>query len=96
MAVACLGFFLPEARAEQKELGWIERSSVEGILAQFGHDNLRVVSGYKEAKDDPDDGPGWYITARCKDKKTDEDYNASLWVSDDWKKGRVISVRKRE
>ena len=80
--------------AERKELGWIERSSVGTILKQFGY-HYTVQSGYKTAQDDPEDGAGWYITVRCQNKDK-VDYNGTLWISDDWKKGRVISMKKRE
>jgi hypothetical protein len=73
---------------DRTSLGWIDRSSVTTVLEQFGYSGYTVVSGYKTSQDDPTDGPGWYITARC--QKDDQDYNATLWVSDDWKKGRVI------
>ncbi|MDI1336909.1 MAG: hypothetical protein PSU94_12070 [Lacunisphaera sp.] len=80
------------ARAD--DLGWIERSSVQDILKQFGYPGLTVLEGTKTSREDPKDGPGWYISARCKGK--DGDYVARLWIATDWKKGRVISCAKRE
>lgn len=80
---------------DRKALGWIDKSSVATVLDQFGYSHYTVVSGYKTPQDDPSDGAGWLITARCQNKDN-VDYNAILWVSDDWKKGHIISVKKRD
>jgi hypothetical protein len=83
--------------ADRKELKWTERSSVESNLKEsgYGYLKLTVLSGYKEPMDDKKDGPGWSIFARCQNKEK-IDYNVKMWVSDDWKKGRVISAKKRD
>src|SRR6266581_3357344 len=80
--------------AERKELGWIDKGQAEGLLKQEGHGYLTVKSGYKEPKDDPKDGTGYSLTLRCENKEK-KDYNVSMWVSDDWKKFKIISVKKR-
>lgn len=88
---AFMALFVSVSKAE--DLGWIERSSVGEILEQFGHKGMTVLSGTKTEKEDPEDGPGFYISARC--KKDGKDYFARLWISSDWKRGRVISVKER-
>jgi hypothetical protein len=80
---------------ERKGLGWIEMTSVHDVLSQCGRGYLEVMSGYKEPVDDEKDGPGWLMFVRCISKKEKDDYNVRIWVSTDWKQGRIISLRKR-
>lgn len=82
------------AFSQSKDLNFADRSSVSTALSQFGHKGITVTAGTKTPQDDADDGPGWYISALG--KKGNQTWVARLWVSKDWKKGRVISCNKRD
>src|SRR5437867_1977735 len=94
LMMALIIFGIHSAFAERKELGALDRGGVEGILKQFGYGWLSVESAYREDEDDKKDGAGYKITAKCKNKDK-VTYDAVLWVTKRWDKGRVISAKTK-
>ena len=73
---------------DKSKLGFIEKISVGEVLGQFGHSGMTCTSGNKT-----EDLKGYAIIATC--SKGSDTFLVDMWVSLDWKQGRVNSVTKR-
>lgn len=88
LGLACLTPACYALPGDTEELGYINKLSVTDVLKQLGYPNMTCVEGKRT-----EDVKGYTIVADC--VKAGSHYLAVLWVSLDWKEGRVISVTRR-